>query len=425
MRRTVLSLGLALPLLAAAGLSSGTALAQAQTPQSTETQQAVPQDAPTAQRQDQENGAGPDRGAPELQAPVPETQSAGENQQRQAPNSTAPQQPTGTPTAPQPTVAPEPVAPIPAPGPLGNQGQLSAEEQELEAALKNQRIQGRISIPNQTAGTLVQPAGRDWRVFHNRTLTWTGGIAVLGTAGLLALFFLLRGRIRVTSGFSGRMMLRFTFLERAVHWMTASTFLVLMASGLNLTFGRYLIRPLIGPQAFTDLSHYGKIAHNFLAFPFTLGVVLMFLLWAKDNIPNKQDWVWVRQFGGAVGDKHPPAHRFNAGQKAIFWVTVGGGALVAVSGYLLVFPFTVLDVNGQQWGHMVHGVLSMLMIATMLAHIYLGTLGIEGSFSAMGSGKVDYNWAREHHSLWVEDEVTKAHETVRPSSSAPRAAGAD
>lgn len=422
MRRTVLSLVLALPLMAA-GLPAGPALAQA--PQSAETQQAVPQGAPTTQRQEQENGAGPDKGAPELQAPVPETQSAGENQQRQAPNSTAPQQPTGTPTAPQPSVAPEPVAPITAPPPLGNQGQLSAEEQELQAALKDQRIQGRISIPNQTAGNLVQPAGRDWRVFHNQTLAWIGGIAVLGTTGLLALFFLLRGRIRVASGFSGRMMLRFTFLERMVHWMTASTFLVLMFSGLNLTFGRYLIRPLIGPQAFTTLSDYGKIAHNFLSFPFTLGVVLMFLLWVKGNIPNKQDWVWIKQFGGMVGHGHPAAHRFNAGQKAIFWVTVGGGALVAASGYLLVFPFTVTDVTGQQWGHMVHGVLSMVMIATMLAHIYIGTLGIEGSFSAMGSGQVDYNWAREHHSLWVEDEVAKAHETVRPGGPAPRAAGAD
>ena len=422
MRRAVLSLALALPLMAA-GLPAGPALAQA--PQSAETQQAVPQNTPTTQRQEQDNGAGPDKGAPELQAPVPETQSAGENQQRQAPNSTAPQQPTGTPTAPQAEVAPTPVTPIPAPPPLGNQGQLSAEEQELQAALKDQRIQGRISIPNQTAGNLVQPAGRDWRVFHNQTLAWTGGIAVLGTTALLALFFLLRGRIRVASGFSGRMMLRFNFLERMVHWMTASTFLVLMFSGLNLTFGRYLIRPLIGPQAFTTLSDYGKMAHNFLSFPFTLGVVLMFLLWVKGNIPNKQDWAWIRQFGGMVGSGHPAAHRFNAGQKAIFWVTVGGGALVAASGYVLVFPFTVTDVNGQQWGHMVHGVLSMVMIATMLAHIYIGTLGIEGSFSAMGSGQVDYNWAREHHSLWVEDEVAKAHETVRPGGSAPRAAGAD
>ncbi|WP_207419764.1 formate dehydrogenase subunit gamma [Roseomonas haemaphysalidis] len=424
MRRALLSLSVALPLMAA-GLPAGPALAQAPAPQSGETQQAVPQNSPTTQRQGQDNGAGPDKGAPELQAPVPETQSAGENQQRQAPNSTAPQQPTGTPAAPQPSVAPTPVAPIPAPPPLGDQGQPSAEERELEAALKGQRIQGRISIPNQTASNLVQPAGRDWRVFHNRTLNWTGGIAVGGMIALLALFFLLRGRIRVASGFSGRMMLRFNFLERTVHWMTASTFLVLMFSGLNLTFGRYLIRPLIGPEAFTALSHYGKLAHNFLAFPFTLGVVLMFLLWVKGNIPNKQDWVWIKQFGGMVGHGHPAAHRFNAGQKAIFWVTVGGGALVAASGYLLVFPFTVTDVTGQQWGHMVHGVLSMLMMATMLAHIYIGTLGIEGSFSAMGSGQVDYNWAREHHSLWVEDEVVKAHETVRPGSTSQRAVGAD
>ncbi|PHK94999.1 formate dehydrogenase subunit gamma [Pseudoroseomonas rhizosphaerae] len=420
MRRALLALGLALPLLA------GTAMAQAQqqAPQSAETAQAVPNGAPTAQQQSQDRGPGPDKGAPEVQAPVPESQSAGENRQQQAPTSTATQQPTGTPTAPQPEVAPVPVSPIPAPPPVSERAQPSAEEQELEAALKGQHIQGRISIPNQSASLLVQPQGRDWRAFRNQTLFWTGAIAVLGMAAVIALFYLIRGRVRLEAGFSGRTMLRFGFIERVVHWMTASTFIVLALSGLNLTFGRHLIRPLIGDQPFTDLTHYGKIAHNFLAFPFTLGIVLMFLFWVKGNIPNKLDLVWLRQFGGMVGSGNPPSQQFNAGQKVIFWVTVLGGGLVALSGYLLLFPFTVAGVNGLQWSHMLHGTLSMLMIAVMLGHIYIGTLGIEGSFSAMGSGRVDYNWAREHHSLWVDDELRKAHDSVRPEAAA-RPAGAD
>ncbi|RKK00755.1 formate dehydrogenase subunit gamma, partial [Teichococcus wenyumeiae] len=322
--------------------------------------------------------------------------------------------------------APTPVAPVTAPPPEGTRGP-TAEERELEAALKGERIQGRISIPNQSAGVLVQPEGRDWRVFHNRTLPWVAGTAVVGTVVLLALFFLIRGRVRVREGFSGRTMLRFTFFERAVHWMTASSFIVLALSGLNLTFGRDVLRPVIGPEAFTTLSHWGKTAHNFLAFPFTLGILLLFIMWVGGNLPTRGDVTWLMQGGGMIGHTNPKADRFNAGQKGIFWITVLGGAAVAVSGYLLVFPFTVLDVNGQQWAHMVHGIISAVMMAAILAHIYIGTLGMEGAFSAMGSGQVDYNWAREHHELWVDQELAKAHDTVRPGSGgpAPRPAGAD
>ncbi|MBO1075102.1 formate dehydrogenase subunit gamma [Roseomonas marmotae] len=421
MRRAALTLALALPLLA------GTAQAQQQqAPQSPETQQTLPQSAQPAQQQSQENGAGPPAGSPDVQNATPESQSAGQNQQRQVPETTDTSAPTGAPAAPQPEAAPTPVAPVTAPPPEGTRGP-TAEERELEAALKGERIEGRISIPNQSAGVLVQPEGRDWRVFHNRTLPWVAGTAVVGTVVLLALFFLLRGRVRIREGFSGRTMLRFNFFERAVHWMTASCFIVLALSGLNLIFGRELIRPLIGPEAFTTLSYWGKAAHNFLAFPFTLGILLLFIMWVGGNLPTRGDMVWLMQGGGMVGSHHPKADRFNAGQKGIFWITVLGGAAVSVSGYLLVFPFTLLDVNGQQWAHMTHGIVSAVMMAAILAHIYIGTLGMEGAFSAMGSGKVDYNWAREHHELWVEQELAKAHETIRPGSGgpSPRPAGAD
>jgi formate dehydrogenase subunit gamma len=57
-----------------------------------------------------------------------------------------------------------------------------------------------------------------------------------------------------------------------------------------------------------------------------------------------------------------------------------------------------------QDAEMVHGGLAMLFIAAMLGHIYIGTLGMEGAFEAMGSGTVDLNWAKEHHSLWLEQQ---------------------
>ncbi|WP_372618960.1 formate dehydrogenase subunit gamma [Falsiroseomonas sp.] len=301
---------------------------------------------------------------------------------------------------------------------------LSADELELQRALTGGRIAGRGSIPDAQASSLIQPAGRDWRDFHNITLAWVGGIAVLGMLGIVVLYYATRGRIRIDSGKSGRTIQRFNMLERTAHWMTASSFIVLALSGLNLTFGRYLLLPLLGPEAFATVTLWGKYAHNYLSFPFTLGVVLLFLLWVRDNLPNGKDVAWFTAGGGLLGRGHPPAGRFNGGQKLVFWITVIGGTLVAVSGYVLIFPFWATDIAGQQLAHIVHGVVSVLMIAAMIGHIYIGSLGMEGAFDAMGSGQVDVNWAKEHHSLWVEDEMKKARETVAGPAAA-KAAGAD
>jgi formate dehydrogenase subunit gamma len=301
---------------------------------------------------------------------------------------------------------------------------LSAEELELQNALTGGRITGRITIPDAQAGSLIQPAGQSWRDFHNRTLTWIGGVAVLGILAVLVLFYLSKGRIRIEAGPAGRTIRRFGLVERTAHWMVASSFIVLALSGLNLTFGRYLLLPLLGPESFTAVAIWGKYAHNFLSFPFTLGIVLMLLMWVRDNIPNGRDIAWFKAGGGLVGHGHPPADRFNGGQKMVFWITTLGGAAVAVSGYVLIFPFVATDIAQMQLAHIVHGVVSVLMIAAMLAHIYIGSVGMEGAFDAMGTGEVDLNWAKEHHSVWVEKEMTKARQTIAGPADA-RAAGAD
>jgi len=298
------------------------------------------------------------------------------------------------------------LAQAPAPGP--DRVSISAEEMELQRMLQGGRIEGRVSIPDARAASLIQPQGKAWRDFHNTTLTWIGAVAILGVLAALAAFFVGRGRIPIVGGAAGRTITRFNLLERANHWMVASSFVVLALTGLNLTFGRHLLLPLIGPDAFAALSAAGKLAHNFLAFPFTLGLVVMFLLWVRDNIPDRRDIDWLKKGGGFLGLGHPEAGRFNAGQKGVFWLTILGGGVVAISGYVLIFPFAITDIAGMQLAHIIHGVLAVLMIAAMLAHIYIGSIGMEGAIDAMGSGQVDYNWAKEHHGLWVK-EVGRGH----------------
>jgi formate dehydrogenase subunit gamma len=278
------------------------------------------------------------------------------------------------------------------------------------------RISGRCSIPDQKACTIEQPAGRSWEHFHEVTLRWIGAISILGMLVLLVAFYLIRGMVRIEGGRSGRLIVRFNAFERAVHWMTATCFVLLAISGLNITFGKELLLPLMGPEAFTAWSQALKYIHNYLSFPFTIGVFVIFLMWIGGNIPNAVDKEWIKRGGGIVGDDHPPAYRFNAGQKMIYWIVVIGGTAIAVSGYLLMFPFYGTGIASMQLAQVVHGVVAVLFVAAMFGHIYIGTIGMEGAFEAMAEGTVDLNWAKQHHRLWLEEEMAR----TGPNESQPQ-----
>jgi formate dehydrogenase subunit gamma len=306
-------------------------------------------------------------------------------------------------------------------GSVNPTAQSVKEKQLLDALGAGGAISGRVSIPDQKSGNLIHPAGRDWRQFHEVTLRWIGAIMIVGMLVILVAFYLVRGQVKLESGFSGRRIVRFTGFERFVHWMTATCFIILALSGLNITFGKPLLLPLLGEPAFATWAQYAKYAHNYLSFPFSIGVFCIFLMWVAGNIPNKVDVEWAKRGGGLVGHDHPPAYRFNAGQKMIYWIVVIGGTLAAASGYLLMFPFYVTDIDGQQLAQVVHGVIAVLFVAAMLAHIYIGTIGMEGAFEAMGEGTVDVNFAREHHSLWLAEENARTgpNETARQPYAAP------
>ncbi|HVO14118.1 MAG TPA: formate dehydrogenase subunit gamma [Alphaproteobacteria bacterium] len=287
---------------------------------------------------------------------------------------------------------------------------------------KLNRIHGRIDIPNKTAANLEQPAGRAWRFYHEVLLHWGAAVIILGVIGLLAVAYAFLGRQRLAAGRSGVKVRRFNGFERFSHWLTATSFVVLALTGLNITFGKLLLLPLIGPSAFSRLSELGKFTHDFTSFAFVVGLVLIVALWLEDNFIGKVDVIWLRQGGGFVGGKHPPAGRFNAGEKLVFWLVVAAGLGVAVSGYLLLFPFYVTNIAGMQIAQVAHSAIAVLFIALIIGHIYIGTLGMEGAFEAMGTGSVDLNWAKQHHRLWYEDEVAKGDAPARPPRSAEAAA---
>lgn len=289
----------------------------------------------------------------------------------------------------------------------------AVKEEQLLQQLK--RVDGRISIPDQRAATLINPEGKEFSAWRAGNYATIAAAAILGMLALLVLFYFAKGPIRISGGRSGQTITRFNGFERMVHWMTGLSFLVLGATGLNIAFGRKLLLPVLGDKPFHILSEVGKTLHNYVAFAFMAGLVLMFLVWVKDNFPHKSDGVWLSRFGGFLDGSHPPAKRFNAGQKLIFWSVILGGAALSVTGVYMLFPFAWTDMAGMQLAIVVHGLVAIALVAVMLAHIYIGSVGMEGAIDAMKDGEVDLNWAKEHHSLWVAEEQARKGAKVSPA----------
>jgi formate dehydrogenase subunit gamma len=292
-----------------------------------------------------------------------------------------------------------------------NPTEVAVKEEQLLNEAK--RISGECSLPDQKACTLMQPRGQDWRYWYQVPLRWVGGLAILGMIAFVIGFYLIRGSVRIEHGRSGRLMVRFSAFERFVHWLATVCFIILALSGLNLTFGKALILPFVGPEAFATISRWGKSAHNSLSFPFTLSVILIFLMWFRWNLPSRVDIQWFLQ-GGGFGKQHPPADLFNAGQKSIYWMVALGGGVVAITGYLLMFPFWVTGIVGMQIAHLVHALVALLYLAGMVFHIYMGTVGEEGALEGMWHGTVDEEWSKQHHSIWHEREAAKGNVTTPP-----------
>jgi formate dehydrogenase subunit gamma len=278
------------------------------------------------------------------------------------------------------------------------------------------RLEGRIDIPDTKASVLIQPAGRTWDYFHEVLLHWGGAIVLVGTTALLGLAYLIIGRIKIAAGRSGLKILRFKAFERFSHWLTAVSFVLLGLTGLNITFGKILLLPVVGPDTFSDISEAAKYVHNFVSFSFIVGLVLITVIFFRDNLPERVDIEWLREGGGFIKNKHAPAGRFNLGEKLVYWLSLVAGIAVSVSGLLLLFPFYETNIADMQLAQGVHAVVAILFVALILGHIYIGTLGMEGAFEAMGSGEVDLNWAKEHHDLWLAQQVAKERRQGEPSA---------
>lgn len=292
-------------------------------------------------------------------------------------------------------------------------------------------IRGTVSIPDKQAGQLVQSEGDNWRALKNGPIANRGAIALGAIVILLGLFYLIRGKIMVEHGLSGKTITRFASIERTGHWLLAVSFVILAVTGLNITYGKYFLLPIMGKEAFAGLVGLGKWLHNYVAFAFMAGLVMILVMWIKDNFPNVYDLKWFAQGGGMLTKgSHPPAKKFNGGQKILFWLVIWGGLAMSLTGIALLFPFQINFIASMnplqemQFATTWHAIIALGLTVVIIAHIYIGTLGMQGAFDAMGTGEVDENWAREHHSVWADEVIGPSATTKRSKKRGRKTAAA-
>ena len=282
-------------------------------------------------------------------------------------------------------------------------------------------VSGFTSLPSREApeaGNLIQPfvqypgssltnAGEAWRQVRNNWLIPYGGSLLIIIMLALTFVYFAKGPMKTTLPATGRKIERFTPFERAAHWANAIAFVMLGVSGVVMAYGKFFLLPIMGSTLFGWLTYALKNLHNFAGPLFAVSMVVVFFTFVKDNWPEKGDLQWVLKGGGMLGGGHaPPTNRFNPGSKIIFW---GGvfflGSIIVASGFVLdmIVPGLIYERATMQIAHMIHGVVSILLLAMFLAHAYLGSIGMDGAYDGMRHGYVDEAWAKQHHEYWYDD----------------------
>jgi len=260
------------------------------------------------------------------------------------------------------------------------------------------------SIKGRETGVLVQTYGETWRQLKNGWITPIVGWLIAAVVVVIGAFYKWRGSIKVHGASTGRLIQRFTPLERYVHWVVGISFAILGVSGLIMMLGKYVLLPVIGYTLFAWLAQLSKHLHNFLGPVFVVSLLVFIVMFVRGNLPRAYDIGWLFKLGGMVSGQHVPSGKFNAGEKIWFWAgVVVLSLIVSASGLILLFPnfdqvrAVMIEAN------VVHAVAAGAVMAASLGHIYLGTLGVEGAYEAMRNGYVDEAWAKEHHEYWYND----------------------
>ena len=265
---------------------------------------------------------------------------------------------------------------------------------------------GYSGVEGQERGVLIQNSGQNWREIRNGVVASISPWVLAVVFFVIGLFFIIKGKDKLEERPSGKRIRRWSLAARVLHWVTATLFVLLAITGFSMLFGRRVLIPVFGLHGFGGYAQVAKIIHNYSGPIFFAGILLEIISWVKYNIPKKMDFVWFKTLGGMIGrGPRPHAERINGGEKAWFWIMATIGVAVCIAGLIMDFPNFGQTRLTMQIANIVHASLATLFLAASFGHIYIGTIGAEGTFEGMWKGNVSAEWAKQHQDLWYTEKL--------------------
>jgi formate dehydrogenase subunit gamma len=196
--------------------------------------------------------------------------------------------------------------------------------------------------------------------------------------------------------------LRYTFRERLMHWTAGLSYVYLLLTGLAFwSPWLYWLAFIVGGPTVS------RALHPWVGLIFTVAVLWMYRVWAAQMRSTETDRSWwraLRHYVRNEDDQVPPADRFNAGQKLLFWGFLVCGIVLLLSGLVLWVPHWIpwsLDFL-RLIAVIVHPIAALLTIALFMIHVYMGTAVEPGAFGSIVRGDVSRKWAARYHRAWYE-----------------------
>jgi formate dehydrogenase subunit gamma len=318
-------------------------------------------------------------------------------------------------------------APAGAQQPQGDSASAQVKRQETQP-LNNAPVwrevrsgsSGFTTVQGVETGVLVQSGGETWRQVRVPIAFWGGVLVAAGVLGL-ALFYLIQGAMTPGDTPGGRLIRRFSPADRHAHWLLAIAWVTLAITGLILSLGKTVLLPVVGYSMFAWLASMSKTLHNFTGPILIVAIPWLFIRFVRDNRVGIDDFKWYLHIFDFFKGHEYPSHRFNAGEKVQFWIVLFFlSTVLLVTGLILNFPNIGQGRETMQLSSTIHMVSAYVSIALSLVHIYLGTIGVTGAYSAMRYGYADEAWAKHHHLRWYEDVAAgKAQERFAEPGEGP------
>ncbi len=222
-------------------------------------------------------------------------------------------------------------------------------------------------------GVLIQLTGADWGSVRTDIVATYGKQLVAITAAVLVAFLMLQGRLRGAAGTLARWAGHFRNLERLAYGTTAVSFLLLGGTGLTILYGRRMIAPLVGKDAFATMALSAKQIHDMVSWTFMLGVALLVLVWIRNHVPAGGRFRFWRS-APRTPDPAALPRPLGSTEHLVFWSAVGGGIVVSYSGLALLFPLALVELQKMQIMQIVHSVSSLTLAALIFGHVLIASI---------------------------------------------------